>query len=300
MLEGEAGTFSVTQSRKSLVWRQHNFLGHSTICIADPVAIRHVLNTQCYAFQKPPASRKMIARILGPGILNVEGADHVRQRRIMNPAFSNANLKEMDPIWWDAAAKLRDQWLALLATGEVDVKDFPSKEAAEEYRQHKPEGEMVIDPSRWTSKATMDIIGEAGFGYSFNSLDSKTPNELNDAYASMMAPGGARTKATALEVLIGRRVGNLVDLFPWIIDYVPHKTIRKIRAGLLISQRESKKILAEREQEGRESGNGKDVMSLLLKSNKQDAKLQMSDEELLGQMTVDPPRSRLDRCYDEC
>jgi hypothetical protein len=49
-----------------------------------------------------------------------------------------------------------------------------------------------IDVLSWLSKATLDIIGLAGFSYPFNSLSSSPgarKDELNEAFATMFESG---------------------------------------------------------------------------------------------------------------
>jgi hypothetical protein len=48
-------------------------------------------------------------------------------------------------------------------------------------------GQAQIDIASYLSRATLDIIGLAGFGYSFNALTSslKEPNELSQAFKTV-------------------------------------------------------------------------------------------------------------------
>lgn len=43
---------------------------------------------------------------LSSGLLTSEGEQHKRQRRILTPAFSPANLKSITPIFWDKASEV--------------------------------------------------------------------------------------------------------------------------------------------------------------------------------------------------
>ena len=44
---------------------------------------------------------------LGPGLLTTEGAQHRRQRKMLNPVFSAAHLRHMTHIFYDIAHKVR-------------------------------------------------------------------------------------------------------------------------------------------------------------------------------------------------
>ena len=43
--------------------------------------------------------------LLGPGLLTTEGAQHRRQRKMLNPVFSAAHLRNMTHIFYDIARK---------------------------------------------------------------------------------------------------------------------------------------------------------------------------------------------------
>ena len=50
------------------------------------------------------------SRLLGPGVLTAEGADHVERRRTATPAFHRAQLESAAPIIVRHAAACRDRW----------------------------------------------------------------------------------------------------------------------------------------------------------------------------------------------
>jgi hypothetical protein len=52
-------------------------------------------------------------------------------------------------------------------------------------------GAVTVDALSWLSKATLDIIGLAGFNYSFNALraDPASPNELSEAFDTLYHEG---------------------------------------------------------------------------------------------------------------
>jgi len=55
--------------------------------INHPDLIREVLVTKADKFQKQARQRELIERVAGPGILTAEGAEWIRKRRMMLPAF---------------------------------------------------------------------------------------------------------------------------------------------------------------------------------------------------------------------
>lgn len=117
---------------------------------------------------------------------------------------------------------------------------------------------------------------------------------------------------TAGKMLISTILGPVINHAPWIINLLPSDRFKQVRKGFLTIDEESRKILdtkrADLKNGGLESvGGGKDLITLLckfspsllatisrliarcgfvVKSNMSDAKSQMTDSELQGQMTV--------------
>ncbi|KAJ6452450.1 cytochrome P450 monooxygenase, partial [Mycena sanguinolenta] len=129
---------------------------------ADTVAIDHILRNN-YIYQKRGVLRKADGRLVGEGLLGVEGDIHKRQRRIMNPAFGTAQIRSLMGVFVEKSMQLRDVWT----------------------RQIENESQWkrinVLDD---LSKMTLDVIGQAGFDYHFDSLDpaDEKPNEIYQAF----------------------------------------------------------------------------------------------------------------------
>ena len=75
---------------------------------------------------------------------------HKKQKRILGPALNVPNVQAMLPVFYDKAAILRDRLTDIVANAS---------------------GSARVDVSAWTSKCTMDIIGQAGLGVDFDSLN---------------------------------------------------------------------------------------------------------------------------------
>ncbi|KAF9031343.1 cytochrome P450 [Hymenopellis radicata] len=137
------------------------FLCRSRLMTADTKAINHILNN-AYDYPKPDITRFGLGRIVGQGILVVEGNQHKHQRKIMNPAFANSHIRELTEIFLEKSAQLRDIWNAQII-------------------EH--DGILRTDVLGWLGKLTLDIIGLAGFNYRFNALNvTNETNELNAAF----------------------------------------------------------------------------------------------------------------------
>lgn len=87
-------------------------------------------------------------RTINSPIPTLLGEQHQRQRRVMNPAFGNAQLRELTDIFLETSAALRDIWLSKTAEAQ---------------------GSVTINSLPWLTKATLDIIGKGGS----SSVDSR-------------------------------------------------------------------------------------------------------------------------------
>ncbi|KAJ3571759.1 hypothetical protein NP233_g3541 [Leucocoprinus birnbaumii] len=229
----------------------------------DPLSVQHVLkHTSIY--EKPWQSRALITSLIGCGMLSAEGQVHKRQRRVATPAFSIQNLRELVPLVFKKGNQLKDKWMHLADEGNSAC-----------------EGpKAIVDVCRELSRATFDVIGIAGFDYNFNSIQDES-NELFLAYRDMFETALAQCNPVST---------LLVIYFPWLTKVIPderQKIVERCRntisrvAGQLIQ--EKKRKIEEAARCGK-TYDGKDLLSLLLKSNASsdiDPESRISDDDVL-------------------
>ncbi|KAJ7435983.1 cytochrome P450 [Mycena galericulata] len=239
----------------------HQFLGLSQLYTTDSKALHHIIwNTDIY--QKHEGARFALGRIVGPGILVVEDAQHKQQRKIMNPAFGAPQIRELTSIFVNTSIQLRDIWAAHAAING---------------------GVSRVDVLSWLSKATLDIIGLAGFNYEINALgtpDTEIQDELAKAFEDLVT---AETEITFSNLL--QHTFPPLRRLPTVggnITIKSQATITRIGMKLLA---ESKREIA---QDGTfETGRGRDLLTLLVRANtsKEIAPSQrLSDEDVLAQV----------------
>ncbi|KAG8954415.1 hypothetical protein FRC04_011742 [Tulasnella sp. 424] len=240
----------------------------------DPVAINYILGRAADLFPKPWQSRRLVSRLVGDGLFVAEGEQHRRQRKIISPAFSNLSLRALQPIFFSKAAELRDT----LSKLSNEAQTTPSDE-----NQNGDSG-LVVDMNNWLWRTTFDIIGLAGFSYSFGSLKNDE-NELYIAYRDMLVTG----------VKYGFTLRSMLEIwFPWIGKVFPNEEANVIKNSKLIVSRIGAGIVKERkaavvhDKMLGESGKGRDILSLLIGANMAEfsAQHQLSDEELLTQIST--------------
>ncbi|BGP48900.1 hypothetical protein JCM10450v2_004779 [Rhodotorula kratochvilovae] len=269
------------------------FFGDSRLVLFDPAALNHVLVSRSYDYPKPDEVRGDLAMILGKGILFAEGDDHRRQRRIMNPSFGPAHLRELVPVFFKHSHHVREALKDAIAEGRLDETAWRDEKQREAWEKEHPEGEIVHDVVKWLNRVTLDIIGDAGFGYQFNAIEQST-NALGKAFSSMFSPKASTKTRTPAWVVRQRFIGFLIRALPVfkIADWIPNERVKQVREGFRVVQTESEKIIQTKigdvvEKDGMESTRGsKDLIALLLKSVEGEGKASMTNEELRGQLTT--------------
>ncbi|KAJ7734831.1 cytochrome P450 [Mycena metata] len=239
--------------------RVHRLLGQSSLHTTDTKAIHHFLsNTQIY--QKSEGARYNLGRIVGPGLLVVEDDVHKQQRKTMNPAFGAPQIRELTPIFTATSIQLRDIWAA---------------EAA------KSGGVARIEVLSWLNKATLDIIGLAGFNYKINALGADAddaPDELVEAFDRLF------TSETTFSVM--RLLQFMFPVFRYIGDGL-------LRACQDTMNRIGRRLLADAQREIWENGSfepgtrARDLFSLLVRANTAKdlpAHQRLSDEDVIAQV----------------
>ncbi|EMD39602.1 hypothetical protein CERSUDRAFT_80986 [Gelatoporia subvermispora B] len=228
----------------------------------DAVALGHVMKNSTI-YEKPWQSRRLITGLIGCGMLAAEGQVHKRQRRVATPAFSIQNMRELVPLVFSKGSQLGNKWKTMIDAG------CQSKDG------------LRIDVCHWVSRATFDVIGSAGFDYEFNAIENET-NELFNAYKDMF------------EIAISQQNGGVRDIlsiyFPIIDTLFPDRKVRTVRrcqevirhvAGRLVQEKKRKMGEAEK---GGDAYSGRDLLSLLLKSNSAadlPPEQRISDEDIL-------------------
>ena len=83
--------------------------GEHLFLISDPRVVRDILVTDQRFFMKGRGLDRA-KRLLGEGLLTSEGAVHVRQRRLMQPAFHRDRIASYATVMTDYASRVRDSW----------------------------------------------------------------------------------------------------------------------------------------------------------------------------------------------
>ncbi|RIB26170.1 cytochrome P450 [Gigaspora rosea] len=226
--------------------RYHGLLNETNILISDPKLIKQVLINNTYDYQRLIFLEILLRRLVGESIIFAEGDSHKRQRKMMNPSFAFANVKEMFPVFIQAGHKLKDIWM----------KQIGNKE------------EERITITTLISKVTLDVIGLVGFNYEFNSTTSES--KLNQAYSSII-----NAKPPPILFLA------LLDFFPF-IGNIPNPYMNQFNESVKFIKNTSERLVSEQKNNPVQ---GKDLLSLLVKANENlPVDEQLTHDELIGQV----------------
>jgi len=83
--------------------------GEQVFVVSDPHLIKDILVTHNRNFLKGRGLQRA-KRLLGQGLLTSEGAQHLRQRRLMQPAFHRDRIAGYGRTMVDYAERMRNQW----------------------------------------------------------------------------------------------------------------------------------------------------------------------------------------------
>lgn len=121
------------------------------IIVTQPETIMDVLNSHNYDWEKPSMLKKALISLLGEGLINVEGSKHKAMRRVVAPAFSGRQVRELTPLFCSSGTALVEA-------------------IAHEARNDDAE---IVEVESPISRVTLDIIGAAGVGMNFRALENE-------------------------------------------------------------------------------------------------------------------------------
>ncbi|KAI0822981.1 cytochrome P450 [Trametes gibbosa] len=250
------------------VVKLHWLFSAPMLYISDPLAMdRLVKDSETY--DEPAWYMDGNLTLFGPGVLAVSGDVHRKQRKMLAPVFAAKHLRTMVPVFYRVVGKL----VAAISA-------------------HVPENNAAaidVDILGWTSRAALELIGQAGIGCSLDPLTEHVP----DAYADAMK--NLSSVATAPDMILLRQILPYVkDIGPlwlrrWLLRRLPiHNVQRMIHISETLHQRSVEIFEAKRAAiEAGEKTEGTDIMSILLRANMASSEVdRLPEDQLLGQMSV--------------
>ena len=179
-------------------------------------------------------------------------------------------MKDLYPVFWSKSRELVEN-LKQASKSTVPssqklgaaVQD-PEKSAAD-VQTHAP---GTVEVGEWSSRATLDIIGEAGMGRDFRSLIDPN-NKLNGHYQNVFNLNRGSGKFWQI-------AGFFLPF--WFLKSIPNKRNQEIVEAQEFIKQTCRDLIKEKRQAMEEKKSGLDIISVALESGG------FSDEDLVNQM----------------
>ncbi|KAJ6540823.1 cytochrome P450 [Mycena vulgaris] len=252
------------------VVRVHGLLGDAQLYVFDPAALHSIIVKDQDLYEESTIFLSLTGLLFGKGILSTTGNEHRRHRKIMMPAFSTENLRGMLPVLYEVAHRLRD--------GLIEP--------------HLGVSPTELDMYSILSRTSLEFIGRAGIGYSFDPMNSSSdPIDQYTESLKNLTPAIHKLAIFLPIVPLASRIGP-ASFRRFALTLIPSKTLGALCNSVAVMDRKATALVREKNQAIRNGDvdameNSKDIMSLLLKSNST-ATLDMkfADDELVAQASM--------------
>ncbi|KAJ3874521.1 cytochrome P450 [Lentinula edodes] len=266
LMQNQAGAteFSWQETYGDVVKFKASF-GMDRLLISDPKALQHILMTSGYRWRKYRERKELSRLTSGKGLLWADGNAHRRQRKVMLPGFGTPEAKNFLPLFFSCAATISRRWSDILFTSDNQS--------------------YIFNIPEWTSRATLDAIGQAAFDYDFGATDDHE-NELGKVYQNMLLRAFGSPSTGALVTLeLFRFLPTPITEF--INDHNPSPRLTSIHKVTKVANAVARELVLTKSNALLENKGKNDIMSLLVKANAgENPKAQLSDAELISQMRV--------------
>ncbi|KAK0197860.1 cytochrome P450 [Armillaria mellea] len=248
-----AGDLETKWSRKyGTLFRIGGCFGQNILVVCDPNTLEHVFHPS-HPYPKSKDAVFILGLFTGKGLGIVDSETHHHQRKILNPAFSPAQLRISQVIFQECSNKLVNG-IKESFTGTDDT----------------------VNIRDWTGKVTLDIIGLASFRYDFSTLDGQK-SELGQAMRHLFT--ASQANPSALELILIALIRILPDSVLGLLQLMPTREIRQLISVGNMAKKTAREIMASHN-EVQEDGNG-DLLNILVRARSVG---KMQDDEIEAQL----------------
>ncbi|OJT07575.1 Leukotriene-B(4) omega-hydroxylase 2 [Trametes pubescens] len=253
------------------VVRLRDRFGGNLLYTFDPKIMHHIVLKDQEVFQEATWFTRMVYHLLGLGLLATLGDHHRKQRKTLNPVFSINHMRHMSPIFYEVSHKLCAAIQARLHDGR------PTE----------------VDMVGWMGRTALELMGQGGLGYSFDPLVADAADEYGSAIKDLMPTlaqvRGMQQFLPLFEAIVPegwrRAVAGLIPAPP--LKRLIHIADTLRTRSTEIFEAKKKALLAGDEALKQQVGEGRDLISVLLKANMAASEEdKMPEDELIGQMTT--------------
>ncbi|KAK0475178.1 cytochrome P450 [Armillaria novae-zelandiae] len=216
------------------LYRIGGCLGQDVLVVCDPKALAHIFHPS-RPYPKSKDAVFILGLVAGKGLAIVTSETHHRQRKILNLAFSPAQLRISQVIFQQCSDKLVNGIKGSLVGGT----------------------DATVNIRDWMGKVTLDII--AAFRYDFSTLDGQR-TELGTAMKHLFT--ASQTNTTALELILIALIRMLPNSMLGILRLFSTREIRQLVSVGNMAKRNAREILANHNDGQIPEGDG-DIISVL-------------------------------------
>ncbi|KAI0628905.1 cytochrome P450 [Trametes polyzona] len=262
----------ITESYPGIV-KLNGPMGSRVLYVFDPLALHSIIVKDQYVFEESQWFLTANLLYFGPGLLATRGDHHRKQRKLLNPVFSITHMRRMLPIFYNVTHKLQRA-----IENRINSQDTP----------------VDVDVLDWMNRVALELIGQSGLGYSFDPLTSDSADDFGKAMK-------------AFQPLL-MRLNVIQHFFPFLVnigsawmrrkavELIPNENVQRFKRVVDIMHERAVAICQEKKQLLASSGddafadkvgNGKDLMSILLREN-MDTSIEdrLPDEEIVAQVAT--------------
>ncbi|CUA72706.1 Cytochrome P450 4V2 [Rhizoctonia solani] len=253
-------------NRYGSVCRLKGTFGEDRLWIADPRAMSDIILKGFDHFHEPEGFIAWTKLAFGPSIIATTGHKHKIQRKILNPVFTAAHMRNL--VAFTITHHLED-----IVTSKV---------------RESGGSTGIVDIYTWMSNVALEMIGQAGVGYSFGVMENKEPEYLDASRQVFPLINNMWYIRPFLPTLM--KIGP-ARFRRFVVDRLSFEPVKQFqKASDIMNQMatevytQKKRALANGTLES-EIAAGNDIISMLLKQNEVvPPEEQMTEEEILSQV----------------
>ncbi|VDB89892.1 unnamed protein product [Peniophora sp. CBMAI 1063] len=254
------------------LFKLNGYFGAQILVTSDVKALYEIVVKHVDIFDSAEYFLELTRLSFGKGLLAVPmaGDAHKRQRRLVNPAFNQAHLRRMIPIFHKVSQELRE-----ILTADI-----------------KRTGREETDIVEIMGRAALELISQAGFGYTFGVLNG-TDTDYSYAVKRIIPNGAKLFKYRPFIPFLThnfpgwllRTVGKLIPMDSLQQQFNLVDTLT-MAAEQIWEDKKRAHAMGEKASNS-EMSQGRDILSILLNENSKAAEEdRLPDDELLGQINT--------------
>ncbi|KAE8150739.1 cytochrome P450 [Aspergillus avenaceus] len=205
------------------IFRYLGLFNSERLVVTSPEAVVDVLR-RIDEFIQPELLSLLASPVIGRGLVLLNGEEHKRHRRLLQPSFAPRQIRALQPLFWSKAREVTDVLSKLIDTSAASPSGFSAP----------------LEVDYYAGLVSLDVISVAALGVDFGSL--RHPDaDLIRYYRDVFNPSFAFLAMSFLRLIFPRSV---VESLPLQRIRDGKVAIRLLRETCTESVREKKRALA--------------------------------------------------------